>query len=205
MRGCGLLVHRRTRASSIVASVAAIAAVAALSIMVVGLCFMATAAAAFQPHLSDQPMLRTASSHRRVLSPSAGFFDEMKEAFDFAMGNPESAPSSAPPPPTETKRKTGNKFFDALTFVDDGDTAGMSSGNAPSFLDAIKAVVSPGSLTPEERVAAGEGVVWSADYSRAWKAKNGFPSTELSIAEAKELLEELSLPVPPQAGGGNPS
>ena len=173
--------------------------------MVVGLCFMATAAAAFQPHLSDQPMLRTASSHRRVLSPSAGFFDEMKEAFDFAMGNPESAPSSAPPPPTETKRKTGNKFLDALTFVDDGDTAGMSSGNAPSFLDAIKAVVSPGSLTPEERVAAGEGVVWSADYSRAWKAKNGFPSTELSIAEAKELLEELSLPVPPQAGGGNPS
>ena len=98
---------------------------------------------------------------------------------------------------------TPNKFVEALTFVDDGDTAGASSGDALSFFDAIKAVVSPASLTPEERVAAGEGVVWSGDYSRAWRAKNGFPSTELSVAEAKELLNELSLPIPPEVGGGN--
>ena len=159
----------------------------------VGLCFLATAAA-FQPPVTLAAP-RASSPHRRAPDPSAGFFDEMRKGFDAGKSPPSS-------PPTE-KKKSKNKFLAALTFVDDGDTAGASSGDAPSFFQAVKAIVSPASMTIEERVAAGEGVVWSADFSRAWKATNGFPSYELSVAEAKDLLEELSLPIPPEVGGGS--
>ena len=58
----------------------------------------------------------------------------------------------------------------------------------------------------EERVAArlraGEGVVWSADFSRAWMSKKGMPIGEVSLAEALEISEELSLPVPPEVQVG---
>ena len=168
----------------------------------VGLYFLATVAA-FQPPLRLAAP-RASSSHRRAPTPSAGFFDELKEGFDGGL-TPPSSPSPSTPPSEEEKKKkkkSQNKFLAALTFLDDGDTAGASSGNAPSLFNAIKALVSPESLTVEERVAAGEGVVWSGDFSRAWRATNGFPNTELSVAEAKELLEELSLPIPPEVGGG---
>jgi len=156
----------------------------------VGLCFLATAAA-FQPPVTLVAP-RASSPHRRAPDPAAGFFDEMRKGFDAGKSPPSS-------PPTE-KKKSQNKFLEALTFVDDGDTVQRISG-PPSFFQAVKAIVSPASLTIEERVAAGEGVVWSADFSRAWKASNGFPSYELSVAEAKELLEELSLPIPAEVGG----
>ena len=45
---------------------------------------------------------------------------------------------------------------------------------------------------------SGEGVLWSIDFSRAWRSKNDMPQEELTVAEAKQLCEELSIPIPPE-------
>ena len=46
------------------------------------------------------------------------------------------------------------------------------------------------------QIAAGEGVLFSADYSRAWRSKKQMPQDEISLEEAKEILAELGLPIP---------
>ena len=138
-------------------------------------CFLASAAA-YQPVIGMA--MRAVPSHSRVRLPSAGFFDEMKKGFEAGMGS--GAPPSASPPssPAEPEAKSSPGDF--------------------SFFNMIKSVLSPEDMTPAERVAAGEGVVWSASYTRAWRAKNGMPQDELSVEEAKELSEELSIPIPPE-------
>merc|ERR1712086_923639 len=40
------------------------------------------------------------------------------------------------------------------------------------------------------------GVVWSADFSRVWMATKGMPQGEITVAEALEISEELSIPIP---------
>ena len=69
---------------------------------------------------------------------------------------------------------------------------------APSFLDGLLKGFMP--KTEEEilaeRIKRGEGVVWSADASRAWRAINGMPRDEISLEESKQLAAELSIPLP---------
>ena len=84
----------------------------------------------------------------------------------------------------------------------------VNSDNDPSskpnflaeLIDSISTAITPESETEEDRIAAriaaGEGVVWSADYSRAWKSKKGMPQDEVSVQEGKRLSEELSIPIP---------
>ena len=74
----------------------------------------------------------------------------------------------------------------------------------PSFLGelikGVSAALGGEPLSPEEEIAArlkaGEGVVWSADYSRIWRSKNGMPQEELTLEEGRLLAEELSIPLP---------
>ena len=116
----------------------------------------------------------------RIRAPIAtlGFFDEMKKGFEAGMGA-----SSTPQPPPPAKPVEADKE------------------SAPSFFDEIKKGISAAFAepTPEERKASGEGVVWSADYSRCWRSMNQMPQNELSLEEGKELAELLDVEIPPEA------
>ena len=47
-----------------------------------------------------------------------------------------------------------------------------------------------------QRIRDGEGVIWSADYSRAWRGKDDIPGEEISVKEAKNICRELGLEIP---------
>ena len=118
----------------------------------------------------------SASARQRAPLPTLGFFESMQEGFAAGM---------KPGTPAEESTK---------------------ASTSPSFFEAIKKSLINAAPTAEERVAArvraGEGVVWSADFSRAWMSKKGMPIGEVSVAEALEISEELSLPVPPEVQVG---
>lgn len=122
-----------------------------------------------------------AKRHRAPIA-SMNFFDEMKKGFEAGMGtssSSESPPSSSAAPQQEAP-----------------------PSSSPSFFQQLVDAVSPTPMTEDEereaRLAAGEGVVWSADYSRAWLAKKGMPQGEVSLDEAKQICSELRIPLPEQ-------
>ena len=106
----------------------------------------------------------------------------MKKGFEAGMGADSSPPPRAAKP--APKADTEPSFFDEL-------------------LQGISAALSPEPETEEEKIAArikaGEGVVWSADYSRCWRSMNKMPQNELSLEEGKELAELLDVEIPPEA------
>ena len=106
----------------------------------------------------------------RAPRPTLGFFEDMKKGFDVGMGSAEPREESAKGAP------------------------------AASFFEELKKSLINAAPTAEERVAArvraGEGVVWSADFSRVWMATKGMPQGEITVAEALEISEELSIPIP---------
>mmetsp|Transcript_45307 Transcript_45307/g.148578 ORF Transcript_45307/g.148578 Transcript_45307/m.148578 type:complete len:420 (-) Transcript_45307:98-1357(-) len=128
-------------------------------------------------------------------SPALGFFDDLKKGF-------EAAGASNAPPAEEPE----------------GQAGAPPAAPAPTFLGALKSGLAGlvKEQTEEERLAerirSGEGVVWSCDYSRAWRAVKGMPQDELSLVESVELARELSTPIPNEVeevlaarGGGSRS
>lgn len=136
--------------------------------VVAAVCIVASTAA-YQPHVLPHGAVRARS---RVIT--LGFFDEMKKGFEAGMGSP----SSSSPPPSPVEQQSAS----------------------PSIFESLKNLVNPEPLTEEEiiakRIKAGEGVVWSADYSRAWRSKKGMPQDELSMEEAKQIAQELGVEIP---------
>ncbi|EOD17158.1 hypothetical protein EMIHUDRAFT_470320 [Emiliania huxleyi CCMP1516] len=128
-------------------------------------------------------------------SPALGFFDDLKKGF-------EAAGASNAPPAEEPE----------------GQAGAPPAAPVPTFLGALKSGLAGlvKEQTEEERLAerirSGEGVVWSCDYSRAWRAVKGMPQDELSLVESVELARELSAPIPNEVeevlaarGGGSRS
>ena len=105
---------------------------------------LAAAALAYQLPHGGLP----AGARHRAPRPALGFFDDMKRGFDAGM-----APPGAKAP------------------------AGNGGRAEPSFFDAVKKVLINAAPTEEERLEQrkrrGEGVVWSADFSRVWMATKG--------------------------------
>jgi len=129
----------------------------------------------------------------RASPPALGFFDDLKKGF-------EAAGASSAPPAEDPE----------------GQAGAPPAAPAPTFLEALKSGLAGlvEEQTEEERLAerirSGEGVVWSCDYSRAWRAVKGMPQDELSLVESVELARELSVPIPDEVeevfavrGGGS--
>ena len=141
---------------------------------------MLTSALAYQLPCGVPPLV----ARSRVRTPTLGFFDDLKEGFESGMSANQ---------PRERQDAQSRAVDDAQP--------------AASIFNGIKGLVaglSPKELTEEERIEerkrAGEGVVWSADYSRAWRAKKGMPQDEISLEEARMIATELSIPIPGEAG-----
>ena len=115
----------------------------------------ALATAAFQLPHGGLP----AGARHRAPRPALGFFEDMKRGFDAGM-DPK-------------KRMDGMAPAEAPAPAGDGGQA------EPSFFDAVKKMLINAAPTEEERLEerkrAGEGVVWSADFSRVWMATKGPP------------------------------
>ena len=98
-------------------------------------------------------------ARHRAPRPALGFFEDMKRGFDAGM-DPK-------------KRMNGMAPAEAPAPAGDGGQA------EPSFFDAVKKMLINAAPTEEERLEerkrAGEGVVWSADFSRVWMATKGPP------------------------------
>ena len=142
-------------------------------------CFL-TSTAAFQLNGVAMPHgALPCAARSRVPVPTLGFFDEMKKGFEAGM-SPSSSSSSSSSSVDATEESTTPR-------------------DSP-FGELLKKLFMPEPLTEEERIAQrirdGEGVVWSGDYSRAWRSKNDMPQDELSIEEAKRISAELSIPLP---------
>jgi peptidyl-prolyl cis-trans isomerase C len=144
------------------------------------LCVLASAVAYRGGQLQLRPATRA-----RVCSPSLNFFDELKKGFEAGMSSPSS--SSGEKVPTSSNSAESEKVP-------------ASNSLFQELLDGVSAAISFEQPTEEERIAArikaGEGVVWSADYSRAWRSKNGMPQEELSVEEGMQVSDELSIPIP---------
>ena len=144
--------------------------------------FIASAAAySPTPHGSLSRATRSVVSQSRTRTrvPVAGFFEDMKKGFE--AGQAQSSSPSPPAPPSSS-----------------------TPAGPQSLFDGLKKAFNPTPLTPEELIAerlrAGEGVLWSTDYSRAWRGKNDMPQDELTLDEAKGLCKELGIPIPPEVG-----
>ena len=94
--------------------------------------------------------------HRRAAAPSLGFFDEMKKGFNAGMATSQSLPQPEGSVEQQAKESQSNNMLS-------------------QFLSAVL----PSPKTEEEwiaeRIRKGEGVVWSADFSRVWMATKGPP------------------------------
>ena len=100
-----------------------------------------------------------AVARHRAPSPTLGFFEDMKKGFDAGMEGTK-APEGA--------RKEAAK-------APEGATAPAE----PSFFDTVRKTLINAAPTAEERLEErkrrGEGVVWSADFSRVWMSTKGPP------------------------------
>ena len=177
-------------------------------------CFLSSTAA-FQLNGVAMPP-RAARS--RAPAPTLGFFDEMKKGFEAGMPSPSSSSSGSADATEESDGPPKLSFFDQMKQGFEAGTSPSASSSSPaSPADAteesatpsdspsmlgemLKKIFMPEPLTEEEqiaqRIADGEGVVWSADYSRAWRSKKDMPQDELSVEEAIELSALLSVPLP---------
>ena len=113
--------------------------------------------------------------------PTLGFFDDMKKGFEAGLASSSSS-STQPTAQRSKKAAAPSSFFDGLTKA--------FSTEQPTEEELI-----------EERKRAGEGVLWSAGYGRAWRSKNGMPQDEISVEEAKRISVELSIPIPDEVLG----
>ena len=120
----------------------------------------ALAAAAYQLPHGGLP----AGARHRAPRPALGFFEDMKRGFDAGMDPKKRMDGMAP---------AGEKPAGEKAPAGDGGQA------EPSFFDAVKKMLINAAPTEEERLEerkrAGEGVVWSADFSRVWMATKGPP------------------------------
>ena len=135
----------------------------------IALACMSLQAAAYQL----PPTFRSPHFAIRGPGPRLGFFDDMRKGFDAASFSSASRSNS--------------------------DENGECTDNAPNVL-LDKLATAFREPTAEEKLAsrkaAGEGVVWSADYTRAWRSTKGMPQGEISLEEAKRIALELSIPMP---------
>ena len=96
-----------------------------------------------------------AAARHRAPRPSLGFFEDMKRGFDAGMEGTKS-PEAAKAP------------------------EGAKAQAEPSFFDTLKKTLINAAPTAEEqleqRKRRGEGVVWSADFSRVWMSTKGPPA-----------------------------
>jgi hypothetical protein len=128
--------------------------------------------------------------------PPQGFLDDFKEGFAAAQ------PQSSLPPPTQTASPPADSQ-PKENFV----VGLMKSLFAePTEEERIAARIRAENREKErknqeiaQRIRDGEGVIWSADYSRAWRGKDDIPGEEISVKEAKNICRELGLEIPPEA------
>ena len=187
-------------------------------LVVAAACFLSSTAA-FQLNGVAMPHgALPCAARSRAPAPTLGFFDEMKKGFEAGMPSPSSSSSGSADATEESDGPPQLSFFDQMKQGFEAGTSPSAASSSPaSPADAteesatpsdspsmlgemLKKIFMPEPLTEEEqiaqRIADGEGVVWSADYSRAWRSKKDMPQDELSVEEAIELSALLSVPLP---------
>ena len=99
------------------------------------------------------------ATRHRAPSPTLGFFEDMKRGFDAGMEGTKA--------PEGTKKEAANA------------PEGAKAPAEPSFFDTLRKTLINAAPTAEERLEErkrrGEGVVWSADFSRVWMSTKGTP------------------------------